>query len=447
VLQRIIYRVKSNQLLVKGLIDTNYYMLAQLSAKVIAVLIVPLVARLLSVEDFATYDLFILASSFISLVATLGIDSGMAIKITENQNNPTIQASLLKTVVVIATGILVITWLGSFIVLFIGWMPDGYSMVFVNSLFVYAIVYQYNYNVFSFVRWVGKAKQAAWINFTTYSLGILLGVLFLFFWNAEVQYYIFGLILGNVIGNLLSTWIVKDFIFQRGFSLQAHEFKDLMKLSLPYVPTYLSNYAMQFVDRLLITSAFGMEGLGLYAIVNRIAQIPTFAIQLIANGFQPVIFSNYQNSKGKSLAQLIFNLYWIVVVPAAAASLLFGEDLIMLFGGEKYMKAVTILPYLIVSTLMLGCFYVFGYGYAIKRKTFYVTIITISVVGLIYGLSQYFISANGINGVAIATFASTAVGACAYVTISEYLYSFGYKLRWMYISIVLTGFLLFIFVR
>jgi O-antigen/teichoic acid export membrane protein len=430
---------------VKGIVDTNYYMLAQLSAKVIGVLIVPLVARLLSVSDFASYDLFILASSFISLVATLGIDSGIAIKIVENKDNRPMQASLLKTTITIATGILAILWLVSLAFIGLGWFMSDYKILFVNALFAYAIIYQYNYNVFSFVRWVGRAKEAAWVNFATYALGIITGVIFLIYWKAEVQYYILGLIIGNVLGSLLSTWFVRDFLFQEKFFLRGNEFKDLMKLSLPYLPTYLSHYAMQFVDRLLITSAFGMEGLGLYAIVNRISQIPAFIVQLIANGFQPVILSNYGDHKGRKLAQLIFNLYWIALIPATAFTLTWGKDLLAWFGGEKYVAAESILPYLIVSTLMLGCFYLFGYGFAIKRKTIYVTAITLAVVLLIYALSQYFINANGINGVAIATFISTSIGAAVFVVLSEYLYSFGYKLKWMFLSIGATGVLLYIF--
>lgn len=442
-LKRIIYQIKNNQLLVKGIIDTNYYLLAQLSSKVISILVIPIVARLLTVEDFAFYDLFILVTSFISLVATLGIDSGMAIKIVESKANKALQASLLVTTIRINTGTLLLLWLAGIIVYYLKWISPEYSFMFINGLFIYTVVYQYNYNIFSFVRWVGKAKEAAWVNFITYFLGIIFGFILLLI-KKKVEFYIIGIIAGNFIGTLLSTWIVREYLFAKKVAIKTSELTDLMKLSIPYLPTYLSNYAMQFVDRLLITNAFGMEGLGLYAIVNRIAQIPVFGIQLIANGFQPVIFSNYENEKGKRLSQLIFNLFWLAIIPITALTLLFGDYLLLLFGGEKYKAATEILPLIIVSTLMLGCFYLFGFGYSIKRKTLYVTVITLGVVGLIYLFSLYLIQAHGISGVAEATFLATTFGAMLYVLISEKLYSFGYQLKWMFVSIaVTTGLLLF----
>lgn len=440
-LKRIISQIRNNQLLVKGIVDTNYYLLAQLSSKIIGVLVIPIVARLLTVEEFAYYDLFLLITSFISLVATLGIDSGMAVKIVESKNDKTLQSSLLVTTLAMSTVVLLVLWAAGILASSLGWIAASYSLMFINGLFLYTLIYQYNYNVFSFVRWVGKAKEAAWINFTTYFLGIVLGFILLSL-ERKVEHYIMGIIAGNFIGALLSTWIVRHYLFGQRPVLQTAQFRDLMKLSLPYLPSYLGNYAMQFVDRLLVTNAFGMEGLGLYAIVNRIAQIPAFGIQLISSGFQPVVFTNYENEKGKHLSQLIFKVFWASVVPAVGLTLLFGDQVLLIFGGEKYAAATRILPLIIASTLMLGGFSLFGFGYAIKRKTFYVTFITLGVVGLIYLFSLYLITVRGISGVAEATFVATTAGAAFYVWLSERLYSFGYPLKWMFISIAATAALL-----
>jgi O-antigen/teichoic acid export membrane protein len=440
-LKQIIYRIRNNQLLVKGIVDTNYYLLAQLSSKIIGVLVIPIVARLLTVEEFAYYDLFLLTTTFISLVATLGIDSGMAIKIVESKDDKPLQSSLLVTTLAMSTAVLLVLWVAGILASSMGWIASSYSLLFINGLFLYTLIYQYNYNIFSFVRWVGKAKEAAWINFATYFLGIALGFTLLYL-ERKVEHYIVGIVAGNFIGALLSTWIVRHYLFGQRPVLQTSQFRDLMKLSLPYLPSYLSTYAMQFIDRLLVTNAFGMEGLGLYAIVNRISQIPAFGIQLISSGFQPVVYSNYENEKGKHLSQLIFKVFWASIVPAVGLTLVFGDQVLLIFGGEKYAAATHILPFIIASTLMLGGFSLFGFGYAIKRKTLYVTFITLGVVALIYLISLYLIKVRGISGVAEATFIASTAGAAFYIWLSERLYSFGYALKWMFISIAATTALL-----
>src|SRR5687767_11123903 len=83
----LISRIKSNELLVKGISDTNFYLLANAGTKLINFLIIPVITRFVGVEQFAIYDLFLLSSGLLSMVAGLGMDSGAAIIIVENKND------------------------------------------------------------------------------------------------------------------------------------------------------------------------------------------------------------------------------------------------------------------------------------------------------------------------------------------------------------------------
>lgn len=444
-IKRILQSIKGDRLLKQGLVDTNYYLLAQVGSRVIGLLIIPIFARLLTLEEFATYDLFILASSFIVLLGGLGMDSGAAIKIAENKDDTVALHSLLFTTLFVSLLSIVFLWLVAIGTWYLGFATNDFNPYLIHGLFIYTILYQFNYLVYNFIRWLGNAKIAALINFTSYILGIVGGLVCMLIWKSTLANYILGAIVGSTAGVLLSAYYARSYLALR--FLPADHFKDLLRLSLPYVPTYLSSYFMQFVDRLLITSFFGLSTLGLYALVNRIGQVVTFTLQIISSGFRPIITVNYATEEGQGLSRKIFTGYWLATVPVSIISVLMSPLIINIFGGDKYQMAIPVLPYIILSVWLLGSFFLFGFGYQIKRKTIYVTLITFMVVVLIYVLSLVFIRTSGMIGIAQATTLAAALGAFLYVYISERLYSFKYSMKLMMLSIFISILILVLFDR
>src|SRR5687768_11578848 len=288
-------------------------------------------ARLLSPKEFAAYDLFVLGSGFLVLLAGLGMDSGIAVKIVENKDGDEGMSGLLCTTIGISSFILVLFWATSLILYVSGIRPYSISLFFINGLFFFTLIYQYTYNIYNFVRWSGNAKIAAVINFTASVLGISCGFIFFLLFEKTVEYYITGAIFGSLIGAFVSTLNARQYLKWRWLS--KIQFNDFMRLSVPYVPTYLSNYLLQFVDRLIITSTFGLAALGLYALVNRIGLVVLFALQIISTGFRPVIFSNYQTEEGKSLSRKIYNVFWIATIPVTILAIFLSELAIKIIGG------------------------------------------------------------------------------------------------------------------
>lgn len=439
-INRLLSLLKNDKLFKQGLTDTNYYFFAQVGSKLIALLIIPVIARFLSLEQFAAYDLFILSSGFLVLMTGLGMDSGAAVKIVENKNDKETLAGLLTTTLGISSALLILLWITTLVLYWSGVRVYSVSFFFINGLFFYTLIYQYTYNIYNFVRWMGNAKIAAIINFTASVLGIFGGFMGLLIFEKKLEYYILGAISGTLIGAVFSTFNARQYLkFKR---LSKSQFKDLMALSVPYVPTYLSNYLLQFIDRVIITSTFGLAVLGLYALVNRIGQVALFSLQIISSGFRPVIFSNYQSEEGQSLSRKIYIGFWISTVPITLLTILLSGTAIEIIGGNQFLEAKAILPYIMVSLLYWGSFYLFGFGFQIKRKTSYVTLITLGVVALIYILSFPLIKFSGILGVAQATFISTMIGAILYVYFSEKLFSFRYNIKLMLLSMAINGVIL-----
>ena len=428
----------------KGLSDSKYYMLATAGNKVFGFLIIPILARSVGVEGFATYDLFLLISSIFHIFIILGIDSGIAILLAESKNDDTKLSFYYTFSLIISTSLLL-----CFSLIF------GTVLIFVDELFlldraiwIYIVLYvlfnMINYHTFNFLRWREKAKNAAFINLFSYVLGNGLGIIFLYF-NGEIVAYFQGLIFGLFMGSILSVYSAKEYI--KNFKILDNSkelLKELLKISLPFVPNYLGGNLMQMMDRVVILMLFGKYELGLYAIIIKLAMIPQFIIGTITSGFLPVMINNYATEKGKKLIQTFFHLYIIVIPISFLLVYNISDWLVSIFAGDEYMIVAYLVPIAIMSKLFVHSTQANSFGYTISRKTYQIIYITFSsiFVNFIFSLSLgYFI---GLEGIILGTLIGGIFRTYYHTKYAEKLYRFDFSVKLLAI-ISISSFLLAIF--
>jgi O-antigen/teichoic acid export membrane protein len=162
---------------------------------------------------------------------------------------------------------------------------------------------------------------------------------------------------------------------------------------------------------------------------SRIAQIPNFLLSVVSRGFQPVLFTNYQTPEGAALNRKVFTIFILFLLPAFIFLLFFSGPLIHLFGGDKYVKAIPLLPYVSMTSIIIGIIGITGVGYFVKKKTYYVTFIIFFIVILNFIINYWMVSLFQIKGVAVGGMVAICIGSFLYIYFSEKLYSFNLKLR------------------
>ncbi len=434
------YKIKNifrNDLLIKGLNDSRYYMVANIGSKALGFLVIPILTRSVSVEDFANYDLFLIISSFIQVLVTLGIDSGIAILMAESKDD-----NQKLSFYYVSTLLISILLLISLMIIF------NIGFLFFDELFLlkqefwiliglYVLFSIITYHTFNFLRWQTKAKQAAFLNFFTYIGGAIIGLVILYF-QKEVISYIYGLIIGSFLGSLVALYISREYIkCFRILNNSKELLKELFKLSLPFVPNYIGNNLIQMIDRLIILMLFGKYELGLYAVIMRLAQIPQFIATTITGGFLPVMYNNYKSENGVKLIRNFFNLY-ITMIPVLFIIVYFLSDwAVLMFGGKDYILFAHLLPIALVSILFVNGTQGGGFGYSIARKTHLIMYITFFSIFINFLLSFLFGWWIGLIGIFLGTLVSGIVRVYLHIFYSEKLYFFGYNLRYMiFISMI-----------
>jgi O-antigen/teichoic acid export membrane protein len=431
-------------LIKKSLSDSKYYLIANIGNKALALLVIPILAKTIGVEEFAIYDLFLVISAFLQIFVILGIDSGIAVLLAESQNDKrTLSFFYLSTLIISLT------------LIFLGTVIFTVVFIYVDTLFLlsreiwiyiglYVLFNMINYHTFNFLRWVERAKDASFVTLFSYILGMCIGLSFLYL-EQTIESYLQGLVIGLFIGSLIALYISRDYIF--GFRIidnAKERLIELLKLSLPFIPNYLAGSLMQMADRVVILMLFGKYELGLYAVITKLAMIPQVLMGTVTGGFLPVMFRNYKTEKGVKLIRNFFHLYLILIPISFAIAYLLADWAVELFAGSSYMSSSYLLPMALVSILFVQSSQANGFGYSIKRKTHYIMYITFLSVVVNYIFSLLFGYWMGLEGIILGTLIAGIFKTYLYTLYSERLYSFGYSFK-MIISISILCFLLVIF--
>jgi len=428
-------------LLKNGLSDSKYYLIANIGNKALAFLIIPILAKTVGVEQFAIYDLFLIISGIINIIIVLGMDSGISILLAESKDNDTTLSFLYLLTLIISISILL------FLAIILGVIFIYVDKLFLlnREIWIYIILYELftiiSYHTFNFLRWRERAKQASFVTLFSYISGMLIGVSFLYF-EGSIGSYLQGLVIGLFLGSLVSLYVSREFIF--GFKVVDNSkelLKELLKLSLPFVPTYLGDRLMFMADRVVILMLFGQYELGLYALVAKLANIPQFVINTVTGGFMPVMLGNYESSKGKKLIKNFFHLYLIFIPISFIILYPISNMAVELFSGREYLEGAYLLPMIMVSLLFTYSSQATGFGYLIKRKTHHVIYIALLAVPLNYLLSLLFGYWIGLEGVILGTLVVGILKTYVYTLYSEKLYSFDYSFKLMIFISILSLFL------
>jgi len=433
-----IKNIFSSSLLKKGISDSSYYLVANIGSKVLGLLIIPILAKSVTVEEFASYDLFLILSSFLQIFVMLGIDSGIAILMSQSlSDKKKLSFYYVSTLVISTLALLFVSLLFNSAFLFVE------ELFFLNQEFWFMIEIYILFNIitkhtFNFLRWQGKAKIASLVNLFAYIFGVVLGITFLYMDNS-IESYLKGLVIGTFFGAIVSLYISREYIFSFRVLQDAKVLlKELFALSLPFVPNYIGNNLIQMADRVIILMLFGKYELGLYAVIMRLAMIPKFLSTTIVGGFLPVMYNNYESTNGRKLIKNFFHFY-ILLIPFLFILTYFLSDwAVGLFAGEAYMHIAYLFPMALVSILFLNSTQANGLGYTIARKTHYIIYITFLAIVLNFIFSLFFGYLFGIAGVIFGTLVAGVFRTFFHTKYSEKLHCFEYNFKLIIMVSVVT---------
>lgn len=417
-----------SSLIKKGFLDTALQLLATTGVRMALVLALFLIRPYVSRNDIATYDLFIVASSILTIVLMPGLDSALALVAgSESEEHERLLWAALGTSLIIA------------LTLYLPYrfMASRFSYLIDSSISNYAYVYSAATAcmtiVFSYFRWLTKAFIASTIIVCSNAIGFIAATVG-FFNHRTIGSFVQGLLVGSIIG-VIGTFIyllsaLGNPVGMGSYFDYRHYATKLMRIGWPFGIASLALIARRAVDRAIIVG-FGLAALlGPYAVLSRAGEIAAFAFAIPAMGFAPIILHNWQHENGKRTARYLYHGFLIVALAVVGLAAIATMTKVINQFPADVQNASTVFLAILVGNIFFTETTVAGFGFVIVGRTWTVASLSalflVVFIGVAIPLAMH---GYALSAIAAAFLIASLIHSSTFVYLSERQVRFGYAMR------------------
>ncbi|MGL1935626.1 MAG: polysaccharide biosynthesis C-terminal domain-containing protein [Fibrobacterales bacterium] len=391
-------------------------------------LLVILMARLFSQEEFGIFISIKFFVMTLSRLVVFGIDKGLIWYIPQNQkhNRPT-EFNLIESyyftsivsVILTVLGILFISFGGLTLFPAIPNSSDTFIIITLLSLLPLMGLHCFS----AALEGVRKPQYKIFLNqFAIEALGPLISIL-LFYTLATNYSLALGFTISNYIGLFIYLFIIRK-IFTMKWSTLKLPSRDLFNYSIPIGIAEIINSLLLRVDLWMILALLGPKKAAIYSIMVTL----TNAIKTIRQGYDPMIIAivskmnlSQNNTHLKEVASYTVNVITSIQIFIAVFVIFFPAE-IMEIAGKEYSADLQTLSVLIVGNLLNSIFGLNGIillGLGNSKSVMKANIATLIIN---VSLNYYLITHFGVVGAAIATVTSQIVSSF-YFLYKQYQYT------------------------
>jgi len=364
-------------------------------------LLMPLYTRVLTPTDYGIMDLVVNTSNLLLPLVMVSI------------NEAVIRFGLEKSAKksdVFSIGL--ITALSGFVV-FLCFIPVFQRIDFLSdyTLLIYLYIFAAAIHgvCAQFVRSMGLVRLYAFEGVLATLTIVLLNILFLVVLDWGINGYVLSVILSNLISVAFLFWAARlwKFIKFHGFNRQL--VGDMLRYSLPLIPTTMMWWVTNVSDRYLVTYFMGEAANGLYSVSYKIPTIISIISSIFTQAWQLSAISENDQEDKDSFYSDIFQYYQTVVFLAAAGIMWLLKPINYLLVSPEFFDSWRFAPFLILS-VVFSCFVSFYSSFYMAAKKNMMSMVT-TFLGAISNISLnlWLIPIYGAQGAAFATFVSYLV--------------------------------------
>jgi O-antigen/teichoic acid export membrane protein len=201
-----------------------------------------------------------------------------------------------------------------------------------------------------------RARAYLWASGSNVTMTIAFTVLLVVFAGQGAR----GLLLGNFGAStivVVGLW----WVLRRRFSLRAKlsDLRAMLRFGLPTVPADASVYALQVADRLYLFRVYSHSAAGLYSGALQLATVVFVAVRGFQYAWPPLAYSIDSDAEASRLYSLVTTYFVLATGVVVAAVALLGRWMVRLILAPKFFGAHTALPWLALAWSLYGLYMVF----------------------------------------------------------------------------------------
>ena len=371
--------------------------------KIVPLILLPVVTRLLpDTSAFGIFDMYNVIVGFATPLAILGLYDAMFREFFEKDDqqykyNVTATAERIVFLSSVTITLILLLFSKPFSAMFFS--SDNYKDIVVYS--GVALIFSANVSIIQAPTRMLNKRRIYVISGLLQSLGYYMFAILLI----KLGFSYYGLIYANILTTvalLVFFWFQNKNFFLDG-KYDKTIAKELFKIGLPLVPTFLIYWIYNSTDRIMITNMLGTSQLGIYSIGARLAHVSQLIYSAFAGGWQYFAFSTMRDEDQVDLVSRVFEYLGIISFVAFLAIVPFNNLIFSLLFKGDYVKGSTVFPYLFLSPLLLMLFQTAGNQFLVIKKSYLSTISLAIGAGINVLLNYLLIPRLGIVGASIAT--------------------------------------------
>jgi O-antigen/teichoic acid export membrane protein len=325
--------------------------LSQGSTQAVGLLLLPILTRYLSPEDYGTLAIIVLISSVLNLLYNPGMISATTRLYYDTENEER------KKQLFGSAFIFFIIFPSLISIIFLGVGDYVTSKVFNEFNFfphgVFAIILAFlsqPKRIWEQILTVHyKVPKIAWINFITLLLGVGISLILVVVFKLGVTGRIIGIIFGPFLLFFVSLYTFKKYT---GFKFSISVTKELLSFGSPLIIAIWSLAILSMTSKYLLENMIGLEAVGLYDIAYKISSISLVLFMGFRKMWSPVFYENMQKHNYYIIKRLI-NFMITGMGLLTGVIILFNKE-ILLFLNKPFRDAGDIIPIIAFGIYFMG---------------------------------------------------------------------------------------------
>ena len=377
--------------------------------KAVPFLMLPILTRYLTPEDYG------LMASFLSLVAFLSIFIGLSVHGAVNVNFFKLSSEKLRVYIVNAILLLSISTSVVFVVILLFDTRISERLLLDKEWIYIAVVVSLSQflTTLNLTLWIAEEKPKPYAiyqllqTFLITLLSLVLIVGYEFDWRGQVLAFI----IGTVSFALLSLLTMKQ---RNYFKLEYNhkDIRDLLSFGLPLVPHQLGGWLDTNADKLLLIAMVGATSTGLFTVGYQIGMMMGIVVTAFNKTWSPYLYKKLSSNPtvGEKIKIVKFTYLYFIAIIVLVIILDFISTLIFKYMlDESFASSQEFVIYILVAYGFSGMYFMVGNYIFYEKKTKLLASITLSVAIVHVLLSYLFINMYGAIGVAYSSAISFAM--------------------------------------
>lgn len=216
-------------------------------------------------------------------------------------------------------------------------------------------------------------------------------------------------------------------------SMRRAVYLDLLKFGLPYLPSTLSVYLVDVIDRFILQQLTNLSTVGLYGAGCKLGMLMNLLIAAFRFAWHPFFLSTSKEPNAKAIFSRIFTLFTLVCAVCFLGASLFINELVhfqigakTLF-GEEYWNSTSVVPAVLLAYIFWGAYVNFIIGVHLEKKTGYLPFITGLGLVIKVAVTYTLVPLLGMNGAALGTTLAYLTMAITLYFVAQRLYPITYE--------------------